>query len=88
LKLMSTAIETYQRVFWDLNEELVDLIKTKQLISFLKKWNTTVKQVVKIHKKLDDVKTFVENSQIRCGMVRFGLGFYPWKPDRCRFGFL
>jgi hypothetical protein len=30
LKLMSTAIKTYQRVFWDLNEELADLIKTKQ----------------------------------------------------------
>jgi hypothetical protein len=64
LKLMNTAIETYQRIFWNLNEELADLIKTKQLISFLKRWNTTVKQVVKIHKKLDDVKTFVENSQI------------------------
>jgi hypothetical protein len=64
LKLMSTAIEIYQRVFWNLNEELADLIKTKQLISFLKRWNTTVKQVVKIHKELDDVKTFVENSQI------------------------
>jgi hypothetical protein len=64
LKLTSTTIETYQRIFWNLNEELADLIKTKQLISFLKKWNTTVKQVVKIHKKFDDVKTFVENLQI------------------------
>jgi ribosomal protein L4 len=61
---MSTTIETYQRIFWNLNEELADLIKTKQLISFLKKWNTTVKQVVKIHEKLDDVKIFIENSQI------------------------
>jgi cell fate (sporulation/competence/biofilm development) regulator YmcA (YheA/YmcA/DUF963 family) len=61
---MSTAIETYQRVFWDLDEELADLIREKQRISFLQRWNTAVEQIVKIHKKLDDVKTFVDNSQI------------------------
>jgi cell fate (sporulation/competence/biofilm development) regulator YmcA (YheA/YmcA/DUF963 family) len=64
LKLMNTAIETYQRIFWNLNEKLADLIKKKQLISFLQRWNTTIKQIVKIHKKLDDVKTFVDNLHI------------------------
>jgi hypothetical protein len=63
LELMGTAIETYQRVFWDLDEGLADLIKTKQLIPFLERWNTAVKQVVKIHKELDDAKASAENPQ-------------------------
>ncbi len=61
MKLLITTLEIYQKVFWNLNDEVAKLIIERQLKSFLQKWNKIVQQITKIHQKLDDVKKLTSN---------------------------
>ncbi len=64
MKFLITTLEIYQKVFWDLDDEVAKLINERQLKSFLQKWNKVVEQITKIHQKLDDAKRLTRNISI------------------------
>jgi hypothetical protein len=64
MKFLITTLEIYQKVFWDLDDEIAKLINERQLKSFFQKWNKVVKQITKIHQKLDDAKRLTRNISI------------------------